>query len=83
MHACVFRYKEIDPETGIETTQTFSGPHKDIYPIQIILENKDGIQGSCAVFKQRTDVTKHLRSKSLTPLVSLAEALKRFVKFVR
>ncbi|KAM9363755.1 general transcription factor 3C polypeptide 1 [Symphorus nematophorus] len=72
------RYKEIDPETGIETTQTFSGPHKDVYPVQIILENKDGIQGSCAVFKQRLDVTKHLRSKSLTPLLSLPEALERY-----
>lgn len=82
MHVCVFRFKDIDPETGIETTQRFSDTRKDAYPVHIILENKDGIQGSCALFKQRTDVTKHVRSKSLTPLVDLQEALERFVEFV-
>lgn len=77
---CVFRFKDIDPETGIETALTFSDIRKDVYPIHIILENKDGIQGSCAFFKQRTDITKQVRSKSLTPLVNLQEALERFVE---
>ncbi|XP_026158449.1 general transcription factor 3C polypeptide 1 [Mastacembelus armatus] len=72
------RFKDIDPETGIETTQRFPDTKKDIYPVHIIVENKDGIQGSCAVFKERKDATKHVRSKSLTPLVSLEEALKRY-----
>lgn len=72
-----FRFADIDPETGIEITQSFTEPTKDVYPIHIV-ENKDGIQGSCAFFKQRTDVTKHVRSKSLTPLVNLQEALERF-----
>ena len=73
----VFRYKDIDPETGIEKTQTFSDTRKDIYPVHIILENKDGIQGSCALFKERKDITEHVRSK--TPLLNLQEALERFV----
>ncbi|XP_027139206.1 general transcription factor 3C polypeptide 1 isoform X2 [Larimichthys crocea] len=72
------RFKDIDPETGIETALTFSDIRKDVYPIHIILENKDGIQGSCAFFKQRTDITKQVRSKSLTPLVNLQEALERY-----
>ncbi|XP_044044024.1 general transcription factor 3C polypeptide 1 [Siniperca chuatsi] len=72
------RFKDIDPETGIETTQRFSDTRKDVYPVHIILENKDGIQGSCALYKVRTDVTKHVRSKSLTPLVNLEEALERY-----
>nr|XP_019958712.1 PREDICTED: general transcription factor 3C polypeptide 1 [Paralichthys olivaceus] len=72
------RYKDIDPETGMGTAETFSENKKDIYPVHIILENKNGIQGSCPVFKERTDITKHVRSKSLTALVSLEEALERY-----
>ncbi|XP_070683568.1 general transcription factor 3C polypeptide 1 [Pempheris klunzingeri] len=72
------RYKDIDPETGIETTQQFSDTRKEIYPVHIILENKDGIQGSCAVFKTRKDITNQVRSGSLTPLVNLQEALERY-----
>ncbi|XP_033480322.2 general transcription factor IIIC subunit 1 [Epinephelus lanceolatus] len=72
------RFKDIDPETGIETTQNFSGTCKDIYPVHIILENKNGIQGSCAFFKERTDITKLVRSKSLTPLLNLQEAFERY-----
>uniref|UniRef100_A0A8C9X1D0 B-block binding subunit of TFIIIC domain-containing protein n=1 Tax=Sander lucioperca TaxID=283035 RepID=A0A8C9X1D0_SANLU len=70
------RYKDIDPETGIEKTQTFSDTRQDIYPVHIILENKDGIQGSCALFKERTDITENVRSK--TPLLNLQEALERY-----
>lgn len=77
VHICFFRYKDIDPDTGIETTQAFSDARKDIYPVQVILENKDGIQGSCSLFSERKDITKHVRSKSLTVLVSLEEALER------
>lgn len=75
---CIIRFEDIDPETGIEITQNFSGATKDIYPIHIV-ENKDGIQGSCALYKQRKDITKHVRSTSLTPLVNLQEAMERFV----
>ncbi|XP_068582952.1 general transcription factor 3C polypeptide 1 [Cebidichthys violaceus] len=72
------RFKGIDPETGIETTQKFSEPRKEVYPIHITVENKDGIQGSCALFKERTDVTQQVRSKSLAPLLNLQEALERY-----
>ncbi|XP_073327021.1 general transcription factor 3C polypeptide 1 isoform X3 [Pagrus major] len=72
------RFKHIDPETGIETTQRFSDTRKDVYPISMVQENKEGIQGSCALFKQRTDVTKNVRSESLTPLVNLQEAFERY-----
>lgn len=79
LHECfVFlRFGDIDPETGIEIKQSFTETFKDIYPIHI-LENLDGIQGSCAFFKQRTNVTKHIRSKSFTPLMNLQEAQERF-----
>lgn len=75
-----FRFNSIDPDTGIETAQEFSEARKEVYPIHITVENKDGIQGSCALFKERTDVTQHVRSKSLAPLLNLQEALERFVE---
>uniref|UniRef100_A0A3B4WXI4 Ral transcription factor IIIC subunit 1 n=1 Tax=Seriola lalandi dorsalis TaxID=1841481 RepID=A0A3B4WXI4_SERLL len=72
------RFKENDPEAGTETAQKFPEKKKDVYPVHIILENKDGIQGSCAFFIDRIDITKHVRSKSLTALVKLEEALERY-----
>ncbi|KAM9857030.1 general transcription factor 3C polypeptide 1 [Aulostomus maculatus] len=65
------RFKETNSEAGTDTV-------RDIYPIHILLENKDGIQGSCALFKERKDITKHIRSKSFTALISLEEALERY-----
>ncbi|XP_029009118.1 general transcription factor 3C polypeptide 1 [Betta splendens] len=72
------RCKDVDPDTGVEKARPFSDADKDIYPVHIIVENKDGIQGSCALFTQRKDITKNVRSKSLTPLVTLDEAVKRY-----
>lgn len=72
------RFDDIDPETGIEVKRSFSETFKDVYPIHV-LENRDGIQGSCAFFTQRTDVTKHIRSKSFTPLLKLHDVLERLV----
>uniref|UniRef100_A0A8C2WE14 General transcription factor 3C polypeptide 1 n=1 Tax=Cyclopterus lumpus TaxID=8103 RepID=A0A8C2WE14_CYCLU len=71
------RFKNIDSETDIDITQRFSDTRKDIYPIIITLEDKDGLQGSCAL-QERTDVTQHLRSESLAPLLNLKEALEKY-----
>uniref|UniRef100_A0A8C6MKJ1 Ral transcription factor IIIC subunit 1 n=1 Tax=Nothobranchius furzeri TaxID=105023 RepID=A0A8C6MKJ1_NOTFU len=71
------RFKGLDPDTGVEK-ETLSSQHRDVYPIHVIPENKDGIQGSCAFFKQRKDITKKLRSQSLTPVINLEEALKMY-----
>ncbi|XP_077427194.1 general transcription factor 3C polypeptide 1 [Vanacampus margaritifer] len=48
---------------------------KDVYPLHIIHQNKDGFQGSCATFNQRTDITARLRSSSS---ISLQEVLKKY-----
>lgn len=71
------RFENIDPETGIETAQD-QPAQKDIYPVHIVPENQDGVQGSCAFFKERREVSRLLRSSSFTPLVRLEEALQRF-----
>lgn len=75
--ALCIRFEDVDPETGIEMKYSVVPP-KDVYPIDIV-ENQAGIQGSCALYKRRTDVTKHVRSTSLTPLVRLQEAADRLV----
>ncbi|XP_054912510.1 general transcription factor 3C polypeptide 1 [Poeciliopsis prolifica] len=73
------RFKDIDPETGCETQkQKFSHERRDVYPLHVIPENKDGIQGSCVFFKERKNVTKQIRSKSFAPLVNLEEAQERY-----
>ncbi|KAM6939477.1 general transcription factor 3C polypeptide 1 [Xenentodon cancila] len=72
------RFRDVDPETGVETRETFSDEHMDIYPVRVIPENKYGIQGSCAFFKERKDITKEVRSKALAPLMNLEEALEKY-----
>ncbi|XP_015249512.1 PREDICTED: general transcription factor 3C polypeptide 1-like isoform X1 [Cyprinodon variegatus] len=72
------RFINIDPETGFEIKHKFIPEKMNIYPASIIPENKDGIQGSCVFFKERKDVTKHVRCKSLTPLVSIQEAMEKY-----
>ncbi|XP_010777152.1 general transcription factor 3C polypeptide 1-like, partial [Notothenia coriiceps] len=71
------RFKGIDPETGIETRHNFPD-RKDVYPVDMILENKNGIQGSCVLFKERKDITKNVRSESLAPLLNLQETLEQY-----
>lgn len=71
------RFKDIDPDTGIQLLKD-DNASKDIYPVHMIVENKDGIQGSCATFKQRKDITEQVRSDTLTPLMDLQEALERY-----
>ncbi|CAG5928749.1 unnamed protein product [Menidia menidia] len=72
------RFRGIDPETGTDTRDLSPDELKDVYPIHVIPENKDGIQGSCVFFKERKDITKQIRSKSLTPLVGMEEALQKY-----
>ncbi|KAM3864620.1 general transcription factor 3C polypeptide 1 [Diretmus argenteus] len=70
------RFTEIDPDTGIQTADKFSYT-KDVYPVRIV-EDKNGIQGSCFFYKERRDITKHVRPKALSEFLSLEEAFKRF-----
>lgn len=52
-------------------------PLEDVYPIHMILENKDGIQGSCRYFKERKNITNDIRTKALQPRCTMAEAFDR------
>ncbi|NXY47646.1 TF3C1 factor, partial [Ceuthmochares aereus] len=72
------RYEEIDPETGILETKRDPIPPDDIYPVHMILDNKDGIQGSCQYFKERVDITDQIRTKDLQPCYTYTEAVEKW-----
>ncbi|KAM9208609.1 general transcription factor 3C polypeptide 1 [Dugong dugon] len=74
------RYEEIDFETGILESKRDPVPLEDVYPIHMILENKDGIQGSCRYFKERKNITNEVRTKSLQPRCTMVEAFGRWGK---
>ncbi|NXP02296.1 TF3C1 factor, partial [Thinocorus orbignyianus] len=71
------RYEEIDLETGILETKRDPVPSDDIYPVHMILDNKDGIQGSCQYFKERVDITDQIR-KDLQPCCTYIEAVEKW-----
>ncbi|KAM4631775.1 general transcription factor 3C polypeptide 1 [Discoglossus pictus] len=58
------RYEEIDYETM--ALKTNSSDYVDIYPVHIIVDNKNGIHGSCQFFKERLLVTEQVRTQSIT-----------------
>ncbi|XP_040319620.1 general transcription factor 3C polypeptide 1 [Herpailurus yagouaroundi] len=74
------RYEEIDLETGILESRRDPVALEDVYPIHMILENKDGIQGSCRYFKERKNITNDIRTKSLQPRCMMVEAFGRWGK---
>ncbi|TFK07415.1 hemojuvelin [Platysternon megacephalum] len=72
------RYEEIDLETGILETKRDPVPLDDIYPVHMILDNKDGIQGSCQYFKERLNYTDQIRTKDLQPCYAYTEAYEKW-----
>ncbi|XP_038618303.1 general transcription factor 3C polypeptide 1 isoform X2 [Tachyglossus aculeatus] len=74
------RYEEIDLETGILESRRDPGSLEDAYPIRMILDHKDGIQGSCQYFNERVDITDQIRTASLQPTCTLTEAFNRWGK---
>uniref|UniRef100_A0A8C3IT32 Ral transcription factor IIIC subunit 1 n=1 Tax=Chrysemys picta bellii TaxID=8478 RepID=A0A8C3IT32_CHRPI len=72
------RYEEIDLETGILETKRDPVPLDDIYPVHMILDNKDGIQGSCQYFKERLNYTDQIRTEDLQPCYAYTEAYEKW-----
>ncbi|XP_029595696.1 general transcription factor IIIC subunit 1 [Salmo trutta] len=72
----VDRFADIDPDTGIQEASCWD--RVDSYPVQILLEDKRGIQGSCVFFKERRNVTPIIRTTDLTPRLTLEDAFKRW-----
>uniref|UniRef100_F7CWX1 Ral transcription factor IIIC subunit 1 n=1 Tax=Ornithorhynchus anatinus TaxID=9258 RepID=F7CWX1_ORNAN len=74
------RYEEIDLETGILESRRDPVPPEDVYPVCMILDHKDGIQGSCQYFNERVDITDQIRTASLQPTCTVTEAFERWGK---
>ncbi|XP_070965407.1 general transcription factor 3C polypeptide 1 [Oncorhynchus clarkii lewisi] len=72
----VDRFADIDPDTGIQEASHWD--RVDSYPVQILLEDKSGIQGSCVFFNERRNVTPIIRTTNLTPCVTVEDAFKRW-----
>jgi len=43
----------------------------------MILDDKDGLQGSCQYFKERVDITDQIRRKDLQPCCTYTEAVEK------
>ncbi|XP_041133837.1 general transcription factor 3C polypeptide 1-like isoform X2 [Polyodon spathula] len=74
------RFKEIDPETGIQEIRKESSLVEDLYPIHIVFDNKKGIKGSCQFFNERINVTSQIRNEALQPCCTLEEAVDRWAE---
>uniref|UniRef100_A0A8K9WVF0 B-block binding subunit of TFIIIC domain-containing protein n=1 Tax=Oncorhynchus mykiss TaxID=8022 RepID=A0A8K9WVF0_ONCMY len=72
----VDRFADIDPDTGIQEASHWD--RVDSYPVQILLEDKSGIQGSCVFFNERRNVTPIIRTTNLMPCVTVEDAFKRW-----
>ncbi|XP_068003315.1 general transcription factor 3C polypeptide 1 isoform X2 [Melanerpes formicivorus] len=72
------RYEEIDLETGVVESRRDPVTAEDIYPVHMILDNKDGIQGSCQYFKERVDITDQIRRKDSQPCYTYVEAVEKW-----
>ncbi|XP_048869314.1 general transcription factor 3C polypeptide 1-like isoform X3 [Brienomyrus brachyistius] len=75
------RFAEIDPETGIQEIRRFTGTadaREDVYPVNVIQEDKQGIQGSCLYFNERKNITDLIRTQNFKPCCTLEDAVKRW-----
>ncbi|KAJ3614800.1 hypothetical protein NHX12_018370 [Muraenolepis orangiensis] len=72
------RFADINPDTGIQTTNSFVDAKQDVYPVTVVADNTDGVQGSCGFYTQRKNVTETVRTGELKQLISLEEAVNRY-----
>ncbi|XP_072275266.1 general transcription factor 3C polypeptide 1 [Pyxicephalus adspersus] len=59
------RYEEFQYDPSVLKPKADSRP-EDIYPVHTILDNKNGIQGSCRFFEERVSVGEYLRKHLMT-----------------
>ncbi|KAG9262891.1 general transcription factor 3C polypeptide 1 [Astyanax mexicanus] len=74
------RFTDEDPETG---DQELSQPHQDPgwedpYPVSVVLDDPQGIQGSCLYYREWEDITSRIRTSQNTPILTLEQANNMF-----
>uniref|UniRef100_H9GNA3 Ral transcription factor IIIC subunit 1 n=1 Tax=Anolis carolinensis TaxID=28377 RepID=H9GNA3_ANOCA len=72
------RYEEIDPKTGILISKGDPVPFEDIYPVHMVLDHSEGIQGSCRYFHERVDITEQVRTSDMRPCCTYEEAQEKW-----
>ncbi|XP_069463928.1 general transcription factor 3C polypeptide 1 [Ambystoma mexicanum] len=72
------RNGEIDFETGILESRGDADTEEDLYPVHMILDDKQGVQGSCQFYKERKCVTDQIRTLDFQPRCTLEEAVSRW-----
>ncbi|XP_051560417.1 general transcription factor 3C polypeptide 1-like isoform X3 [Myxocyprinus asiaticus] len=70
------RFVEVDHNTGIH--EMLEADPDDVYPLSVVTDDPDGIQGSCLYYKERTDITDRIRTAELKALVTLEQAQTRW-----
>ncbi|XP_051982502.1 general transcription factor 3C polypeptide 1-like isoform X3 [Xyrauchen texanus] len=70
------RFVEVDHNTGIH--KMLEADPEDVYPMSVVTDDPDGIQGSCLYYRERTDITDQIRTAELKALVTLEQAQTRW-----
>ncbi|KAL6482508.1 hypothetical protein MHYP_G00105880 [Metynnis hypsauchen] len=74
------RFSDIDPETGIQDVRPLDTEvqPEDPYPVSVLVDDPQGIQGSCLYFRERKDITHLIRTSQHTPVLTLEQAQKQY-----
>lgn len=72
---CLFRFVEVDRNTGIHEMR--QAEPQDVYPVSVVTDDPTGVQGSCLFFKERVDVSDQIRSADLRALLTLEQVQTR------
>ncbi|XP_062866959.1 general transcription factor 3C polypeptide 1 isoform X2 [Trichomycterus rosablanca] len=72
------RFSDIDPETGIQELRRSVSQQQDVYPVSVIKDDPQGVQGSCLYYRERKDVGALIRTETRAPKLTLQGALKKW-----
>ena len=73
------RFSDIDPETGIQDVRPLDAeaPSEDPYPVSVLVDDPQGVQGSCLYYRERKDITHLIRTSQHAPVLTLEQAQKK------
>ncbi|XP_036413097.1 general transcription factor 3C polypeptide 1-like [Colossoma macropomum] len=74
------RFSDIDPETGIQDVRPLDtkAQLEDPYPVSVLVDDPQGVQGSCPYYRERKDITHLVRTSQHTPVLTLEQAQKKY-----
>ncbi|KAL7845111.1 hypothetical protein AOLI_G00233030 [Acnodon oligacanthus] len=74
------RFSDIDPETGIQDVRPLDSEAQleDPYLVSVLVDDPQGIQGSCLYYRERKDITHLIRTSQCTSVLTLEQAQKQY-----